>query len=131
MIDADNYDCDAIEGDRGKSGAFADDCERHENGIQTTLTKEPTTGMLTSGPPSKTYMMTCSDQLDTKIFAYIHKIRPRRVLIVDEQKGLVATSALFVHDGSSRGDTSRNLGMLINMVCLEPFALRGCRNTAM
>src|SRR5258708_25470310 len=127
MIAAANSYFDAIEGDSGKIGAFADDCERHENGIQTTLTKEPTTGMLTSRPPSKTYMMTCSDQLDTKIFAYIHKIRPRRVLIVDEQKGLVATFPLFVHDGSRRGDTSGNLGMLINMLCLETFGIRGGR----
>jgi hypothetical protein len=125
MIAAANSYFDAIEGDSGKIGAFAEDCERHENGIQTTLTKEPTTGMLASGPPSKLYMMTCSDQLDTKIFAYIHKIRPRRVLIVDEQKGLVATFPLFVHDGSRRGDSSGNLGMLINMVCLETFGIRG------
>ena len=125
MIAAANSYFDAIEGDSGKIGAFADDCERHENGIQTTLTKEPTTGMLTSGPPSKTYMMTCSDQLDTKLFAYIKRIRPRRVLIVDEQKGLVATFPLFVHDGTRRGDASGNVGLLINMVCMETFGIRG------
>lgn len=99
MIAAANSYFDAIEGDSEKTGAFADDCERHENGIQTTLTKEPTTGMLASGLPSKLYMMTCSDQIDTKLFAYIHKIihkiGPRRVLIVDEQKGLVATFPLL------------------------------------
>jgi hypothetical protein len=124
MIAAANSYFDAIEGDSGKIGAFADDCDRHENGIQTTLTKEPTTGMLTSGPPSKTYMMTCSDQLDTKLFAYIKRIRPRRVLIVDEQKGLVATFPLFVHDGTRRGDSSGNVGLLINMVCMETFGIR-------
>jgi len=124
MIAAANSYFDAIEGDSGKIGAFADDCERHENGIQTTLTKEPTTGMLASGPPSKTYMMTCSDQLDTKLFAYIKRIRPRRVLIVDEQKGLVATFPLFVHDGTRRGDSSGNVGLLINMVCMETFGIR-------
>ncbi len=125
MIAAANSYFDAIEGDNGKIGAFADDCERHENGIQTTLTKEPTTGMLSSGPPSKTYTMTCSDQLDTKLFAYIKRIRPRRVLIVDEQKGLVATFPLFVHDGTRRGDSSGNVGLLINMVCMETFGIRG------
>jgi len=125
MIAAANSYFDAIEGDSGKIGAFADDCERHENGIQTTLTKEPTSGMLVNAPPSKVYMMTCSDQLDTKLFAYIKKIRPRRVLVVDEQKGLVATFPLFVHDGTRRGDSSGNVGLLINMVCMETFGIRG------
>jgi hypothetical protein len=125
MIAAANSYFDAIEGDSGEIGAFADDCERHEIGIQTTLTKEPTTGMLASGPPSKTYMMTCSDQLDTKLFAYIKRIRPRRVLIVDEQKGLVATFPLFVHDGTRRGDSSGNVGLVINLVCMETFGIRG------
>ena len=36
-------------------------------------------------------MMTCSAQISTKILDFIKKIRPRRVLVVDEQKGVVAT----------------------------------------
>jgi hypothetical protein len=31
-------------------------------------------------------MLTCSQQIDTKIFAYMKRIRPRRALILDEQK---------------------------------------------
>jgi hypothetical protein len=124
LLAADSY-FNAIEGDSGKIGKFADDCERHENGIQTTVTKEPAVGMA-GGAPSKLYMMTCSDQLDTKLFAYIHKIGPRRELIVDEQKGLVATFPLFVHDGTRRGAApDAPVGMLINMVCLETFGVRG------
>ena len=32
---------DALEGDSGKIGAFADDCVRHENGYQTVANKHP------------------------------------------------------------------------------------------
>ena len=41
MIAAANSYFDALEGDSGKIGAFADDCVRHENGYQTVNNKMP------------------------------------------------------------------------------------------
>ena len=38
-----------------------------------------------------------------KIFVYMKHIRPRRALIVDEQKQTVGTFPRFVHDGTRRG----------------------------
>jgi hypothetical protein len=79
-------------------------------------------------------MMNCSDQLDTKILSGIKKIWPRRVLIVDEQKVVVATFPLFVHDGTRRtADTvglpelpkQDGLSMILNMVTMETFGIRG------
>jgi len=40
-------------------------------------------------------MLTCAQQIDTKTFAYMKYIRAA-ALVVDEQKGLVATFPLFV-----------------------------------
>jgi hypothetical protein len=37
-------------------------------------------------------MLTCAQQIDSKIFAYMKHIRPRRALILDEQKQTVGTS---------------------------------------
>jgi hypothetical protein len=34
---------DALEGDNGRIGAFADDCVRHENGYRTVNTRRPWT----------------------------------------------------------------------------------------
>ena len=48
-------------------------------------------------------MLTCAQQIDSKIFAYMKHIRPRRALILDEQKQTVGTFPLFVHDGTRRG----------------------------
>ena len=48
-------------------------------------------------------------------------IRPRRVLILDEQKQIVGT--LFVHDGTRRCDPG--LGMLQSLVTMETFSVRG------
>jgi hypothetical protein len=128
---------DALEGDNGKIGAFGDDCVRHEQGYQT-VNNPPPGGRMMPGPsvPSadtpqgrdnlKFSMLTCAQQIDTKIFAYMKYIRPRRALIIDEQKGLVGTFPLFVHDGTSRtakpGDQP---GMLQNLVTMETFAIRG------
>jgi hypothetical protein len=54
------------------------------------------------------------------------RIRPRRALIIDEQKGLVATFPLFVHDGTSRtAKPGAPPSMLLNLVTMETFAIRG------
>jgi hypothetical protein len=135
---------DALEGDNGKIGAFADDCVRHENGYQT-VNNPPPGGRMMPAPfiPTadtqqgrdmlKFSMMTCAQQIssnsfgrDTKMFAYMKHIRPRRALIIDEQKGLVATFPLFVHDGTTRGAKPTDPpGMLQNLVTMETFAIRG------
>jgi len=128
---------DALEGDSGKIGAFADDCVRHENGYQT-VNNPPPGGRMMPGPgiPSadtpqgreqlKFSMLTCAQQIDSKTFAYMKRIRPRRALIIDEQKGLVGTFPLFVHDGTRRGSPpDAPPGMLLNLVTMETFGIRG------
>jgi hypothetical protein len=137
LIWAANSYFDALEGDDGKIGAFADDCVRHENGYQT-VNNPPPGGRMMPAPmlpdPNteqgksqlKFSMLTCSQQIDTKIFAYMKHIRPRRALVVDEQKGLVATFPLFVHDGTRRGaPPDAPPGMLQNLVTMETFGIRG------
>lgn len=71
---------EAIEQGNGKVAPFHPDCARFEN------------GMKTSG-------VSCSDQLDTKIFDYIQKIYPRRFLVVDEERQLVFGFFMFNHPG--------------------------------
>ena len=128
---------DALEGDNGKIAAFADDCVRHENGYQT-VNNPPPGGRMMPGAylPSpdkpqdkemlKFSMLTCRQQIDTKTFAYMKHIRPRRALIIDEQKGLVATFPLFIHDGTSRNaKPDAPPGMMLNLVTMETFGIRG------
>jgi hypothetical protein len=53
-------------------------------------------------------------------------IRPRRADILDEQKQIVATFPLFVHDGTRRGaPADAPPGMLQNLVTMETFSVRG------
>ena len=128
---------DALEGDSGKIGAFADDCVRHENGYQTVNNPSPG-GRMMPGPqlpdPNTEQgrsqlafsMLTCAQQVDSRIFAYMKHIRPRRALILDEQKQTVGTFPLFVHDGTRRGaPADAPPGMLQNLVTMETFSVRG------
>ncbi len=67
----------------GDAAPFADDCERHENGMRTTGNPPPKTpGFGTMGA------MGCRDQLNTHLFDYIARIEPRRVEIADVERGL-------------------------------------------
>jgi hypothetical protein len=137
LIRAANSYFDALEGDDGNIAAFADDCVRHENGYQT-VNNPPPGGRMMPAPmlpdPNteqgkqqlKFSMMTCKQQIDSKTFAYMKHIRPRRALVIDEQKGLVATFPLFVHDGTRRGAApGAPPGMLQNLVTMETFGIRG------
>ncbi len=136
MLRAANSYFDALEGDNGKIGAFANECVRHENGYRT-VNNPPPGGRMMPGPqlpdPNTEQgksalafsMLTCAQQIDSKIFAYMKHIRPRRALIVDEQKGLVGTFPLFIHDGTRRGaPADAPPGMLQNLVLMETFAIR-------
>jgi hypothetical protein len=137
MIWAANSYFDALEGDDGKIGAFADDCVRHENGYQTVHNPPPGGRMMPSpmlpNPNTeqgqyqlKMSMMTCSEQISTKILNFIKFIRPRRVLVVDEQKGVVATFPFFVEDGTRRGAPPNSPpAMMLNLDTMETFGIRG------
>ena len=71
-------------------------------------------------------MMTCEQQVSSKTFAYMKHIRPRRALVIDQQKGLVAMYPLFIHDGTRRGAKPGDPpGMLQNLVTVETFGIRG------
>ena len=70
-------------------------------------------------------MLTCAEQIDTKTFAYMKRIHPRRILIIDEQKQIVGTFPLFVHDGTRRNAAPDSPpGMLQNLVTMETFGIR-------
>ena len=78
-----------VRGD-GSLSPFADDCERHENGMITT-------GSKLMGAPDGSPKLGCASQLNTKVMSYIKRIEPRRVWIADPQTGLVFGLSQFRH----------------------------------
>ena len=139
MIAAANAYFAALTGDDGRIAPFHEDCVRHENGYQTVNNDKPGRAAPSPAIPppdsmfGKLSVMTCEQQVSTRIFSGIKKIWPRRVLIVDEKTGVVAAFPLFVHDGTRRpvetvglGDmpASNRMAMMLNMVTMESFSIR-------
>jgi hypothetical protein len=71
-------------------------------------------------------METCEEQISDGTFSYMKRIRPRRVVAVDEQRGLVSVFALFIHDGTRRNATPNAtpeiIDRLVGFEIVEHFA---------
>jgi hypothetical protein len=86
---------------------FADDCDRLENGGQTTNAKAGRGGVTVKPDPktatSYSAMWTCREQFESGLLHFVSRIRDRRYVAVDEERGLVVAFAFFDHDaGASR-----------------------------
>jgi hypothetical protein len=78
---------------------FADDCNRVENGAQTTNNAE----IYKTQSPSTGYpimSLGCEAQFKTGFFKIVTQIRERRWVIVDRQRGLAFAFAFFDHAGT-------------------------------
>jgi hypothetical protein len=110
MIRIANSYFDSIEQDDGDLCPFADGCVRHENGLQTSLNNSPppTGGIGEAFGPgvsailAKLLALKTRDAMFSGGFAYITQIRPRHMVLCDEQKGIVYGFPRFVHRGDIR-----------------------------
>ncbi len=72
---------------------IAEDCERHENGPQTTHNPRSVPWPVPMGSPEGDRAMaiigtlSCSQQLDSQVMSFITRLWPRRLGLVDEEKG--------------------------------------------
>lgn len=103
---ADSY-YDSLSKGIGALTPYADDCVRHENGMQTSTNRTP--APLPPGvPPAQAAAFAtlgrlgCAAQMDSRMFSYITSIDLRRIQIVDEQTGLVFGLTMFRHLGKLR-----------------------------
>jgi len=106
---------DALTGEDGMLAPFAEECQRRENGgisVGGKRAPKPAAAKPQSPPPqapadpemAKLSMAiaaapnTCEGQISAGVFAYITEIKNRRLLIIDEQKGLAVGFSDFYHD---------------------------------
>jgi len=80
------------------TAAFAETCERLENGTQTT--HNPKIGMDRNG--FRVLALGCEEQQKSGFYSFVTSIRNRRFPIVDEERGLVMGFAFFEHSGAVR-----------------------------
>lgn len=84
---------------------FADDCDRIENGAQTTNAPGRGEGARPDPKTATNYsaMWTCREQFESGLLHFVSRIRDRRFVAVDEERGLVMAFVFFDHDaGASR-----------------------------
>jgi hypothetical protein len=141
MINAADDYFEAIEHNDGSLAPFAGDCDRRENGMKTTNNPPGVPWPVPLGSPEADRGMAqidtlgCAAQLDTGVMAFITRLWPRRIDVVDEQKGLVLTFVVFNHRSSADRDlpikgvpgvTSLPLaGGASSMQMAEMFKIRG------
>ncbi len=105
---------DALTGEDGTLAPFAPECERRENGGTSVGGKrapKPPAAKQPAAPPqnadpemAKLRMAiaaapnTCEGQISAGVFSYITEIKNRRLLVIDEQKGLAVGFSNFYHD---------------------------------
>lgn len=90
---------DALDDNDGSLTPFAEDCQRHENGM---VTAGPESGggpnvPGTSAESSATTARDCANQLSSGTFTYIDRIENRRVFAADPVTGLVIGLSHFRH----------------------------------
>lgn len=76
---------------------FTSDCNRIENGVQTTNHPAP-------GNPQRFDVgaLGCPAQFETGFFHFVTRIRDRRFVVVDEERGLALAFVFFDHAGNGR-----------------------------
>ena len=101
MLKAANGYYEAIEQSNGNAAPFADECQRHENGITSANNQAvpPANAPQAPGSMAAFGRMKCGEQLSTGIMGYITDINQRRLFAVDEEMGLVMAYSMFNHDG--------------------------------
>jgi hypothetical protein len=84
----------ALDDNDGTLMPFAEDCERHENGM---VTAGATAGPGPNNAGSPAVARDCAGQLSANVMAYIDKIDNRRVFAADPDTGLVMGLSHFRH----------------------------------
>ena len=83
---------EGIEHSNGDLVPFDPDCNRIQNGTQTTNNPNLKLDPKASWTPMQ---LGCKEQLNTRFFSFVHKIYPRRFMVIDEERGLVLGWFLF------------------------------------
>lgn len=99
---------DGLEQDTADFVKFDDDCYRMENGMITANNKAANIDANDAIAVSST--MKCAEQFEKKVFYFISRVRPRRHWLFDEERGLIVTNAVIVHDGVVLGSEIPGFG---------------------
>jgi len=102
---------DGLVQDNGDIIPFDKECNRVENGTQTT--NNPALDM-----PGMS--LDCREQINARTFAGISDVRPRRYTVIDEERGLTFGTFMFHHNGIFKPEDLR-AAKGVNPLLRRPF----------
>jgi hypothetical protein len=94
---------------------FTDDCERFENATQTTNTETPANQTRPDPKTANGYssQWSCMEQFKSGLIHFVTRIRDRRYVAVDPERGLVFAFAFFDHKAGKTRTYTRSDGRTI------------------
>jgi hypothetical protein len=106
--------------DDGDIVPFWDECNRVENGMQTTNNPN----LFPPDPKRPKMPLDCRGQINSKAFAYITSIQPRRWTVVDEERGITFGTFMFHHKGTIKSVEVPGIGTVEMMpIARRPFTV--------
>jgi len=80
---------------------FSVDCDRYENGMHSTNAATPPGETRPDPATASSYsaQWTCREQFESGLLHFVHRIRDRRFVAVDEERGIVFSFVFFDHPG--------------------------------
>jgi hypothetical protein len=106
----------------GNMVPFANDCNRVLDGTQDTNNPGDRSFMFGSLNPSA---LGCRDNMNTRVWAYIRAIDPRRYVVIDRERGEVLGFFMFNHTGTVTTTNIPGVGTVkMPPVTLRPFSVQ-------
>ncbi|MEO6340418.1 MAG: hypothetical protein ABIO39_10295 [Caulobacteraceae bacterium] len=107
MVKIVNSYFESIEQGNGSLAPFTDDCDRREDGRQSTHNvtriEDSIRGFEANSQNARVWRqilaMGCKDQIDTQVLRHINQINPRTIVAIDEARGLAFVLPVFIHRG--------------------------------
>ncbi len=123
IITADKYFSGLQLNDGKGDYPFTDDCERIENGMQSTnvptpegeTRPDPATADMYSGQWS------CLEQFQSGLIHFVNRIRDRRFVAVDRERGIVFAFAFFDHSGGTTRTFQTPSGRTVTAGPVQPW----------
>jgi hypothetical protein len=102
---------------------FADDCDRLENGMQSTNVPTPRGEKRPDPKTALTYsaQWSCLEQFQSGLLGFVNRIRDRRFVAVDEERGIVFAFAFFDHSGGASRTFTTPDGRTVTAGPVQPW----------
>jgi hypothetical protein len=102
MIAAVNGYLAAIVNSNSPVPSLSKNCQRIENGVQTTNNSDPLPGVSPSPLRPEVTSLNCADQFRRGLLKFVSGVRNVRFPVVDRQRGIVNAMLIMDHDGTPR-----------------------------